>query len=76
MQQQYLHSLEAAAGADAVPASMRWLTNATDEAIAARIDLWYGHQAPAVLEGEATMQPLLDLLGQFENQTAKVPKGP
>ena len=76
MQQQYLHSLEAAAGADAVPASMRWLTNATDEAIAARIDLWYGHQAPAVLEGEAMMQPLLDLLGQFENQTAKVPKVP
>jgi hypothetical protein len=65
-QQDYVLSLERAAGEAAVPASMRWLRNATAERIAADITEMYGYQAPAVLESEALMQPLLDLLSRLE----------
>ena len=65
-QQSYLHALEGAAGAEAVPTTMRWLVNATDEDITAHIVQMYGYQAPAALESAEMMQPLLDLLGRLE----------
>jgi len=66
MQQDFLHQLERAAGAQAIPAQMRWLSNMTDDALAAHITASYGYLAPAAFSSAEAIEELFAMIRRFE----------